>query len=248
MGKGDLMIKLYSGTPGSGKSFHACKDVVFWMRYRRNVITNFPVDTQKIRHSNAYYEYVSNDRLTPDFLVRFAHEHNRQGHEGECLIVIDEAQLMFNSRLSLDKDRLSWITFFSQHRKLGFEVVLIAQSSRMLDRQIRDLIEDDVRHRKLNNYGLFGFLIGLIFLGKSVFYCCDVWMGTRDKVGGQWLLYNRRIADIYDTYRIFSADTPDSDGVPLRGGAPVAVPVVSTQQYYVIRMTSVLRKYIEHNS
>ena len=242
------MIKLFSGTPGSGKSYHACREVVFWMQHRRNVITNFPVSVDKIKRARAYYEYVPNDKLTPEFLVRFSQEHNRQGHEGECLVVIDEAQLMFNSRLSLDKDRMQWITFFSQHRKLGYEVILIAQSKRMLDRQIRDLIEDDVRHRKLNNYGLFGFFVGLLFLGKSIFYCCDVWMSTDDKVGGQWLLYNRRIADIYDTYRIFSNDKPDSSGVPQRGGAPAAVPAVSPRQYYAARLTAALRKYIEQGS
>ena len=40
------------------------------------------------------------------------------------------------------KDRNAWVTFFSQHRKLGFNIILITQSDRMLDKQIRSLVED----------------------------------------------------------------------------------------------------------
>ena len=38
---------------------------------------------------------------------------------------------------------------FSQHRKLGYRVILIAQFDRMLDRQIRSVLEYEYIHRKV---------------------------------------------------------------------------------------------------
>ena len=37
--------------------------------------------------------------------------------------------------------------FFSQHRKLGYRVILVAQFSEMIDKQIRALIEYEYIHR-----------------------------------------------------------------------------------------------------
>ena len=46
------------------------------------------------------------------------------------------------------------MTFFSQHRKLGFNIILITQSDRMLDKQIRSLVEDEVKHALDDNPAL----------------------------------------------------------------------------------------------
>ena len=78
-------------------------------------------------------------------------DNHKIGKEGQTLVVIDECQIIFNCRDFGRKDRNAWVTFFAQHRKLGFNVILITQSDRMLDRQIRSLVEEEVKHRKLNN-------------------------------------------------------------------------------------------------
>ena len=41
------MIFLYSGTPGSFKSYHAVAESLDWLRMGRNLITNFPLDYKK---------------------------------------------------------------------------------------------------------------------------------------------------------------------------------------------------------
>lgn len=61
--------------------------------------------------------------------------------------------------------------------KLGFNVILISQSDRMLDRQIRALIETEVRHRKLNNYGFGGMFLTLLTFGRTWFIAIDYWYG-----------------------------------------------------------------------
>ena len=56
-------------------------------------------------------------------------------------------------------------------------MILISQSDRMLDRQIRALIETEVRHRKLNNYGFGGMFLTLLTFGRTWFIAIDYWYG-----------------------------------------------------------------------
>lgn len=38
-----MAITLMSGTPGSGKSLHAVFEALDWLKFGKNVITNFPL-------------------------------------------------------------------------------------------------------------------------------------------------------------------------------------------------------------
>lgn len=62
-----------------------------------------------------------------------------------------------------------------------FNVILIAQSDKMLDKQIRSLIEYDVKHIKMNN-GFFFFL-------PTSFLAVEKWYGQRMKLGSQVIWY-----------------------------------------------------------
>lgn len=113
---------------------------------------------------------------------------------------------------------MDWIKFFSQHRKLGYNVILIAQSDKMLDKQIRSLIEYDVKHIKMNNSFFF-------FLPTS-FLAVEKWYGQHMKLGTQVIWYRKRIAAMYDSYALFDAlaDEDGAQGEPRSGGSPCAVP------------------------
>ena len=76
--------------------------------------------------------------------------------EDQILLVIDESQLIFNARDWQKAGREKWLSFFSQHRKYGYHIILVAQFDRMIDRQIRSLIEYEYVHRKVGNYGIKG--------------------------------------------------------------------------------------------
>lgn len=217
------MIYLYSGTPGSGKSYHAVVDIVkkLGRRDKNRVIANFPLAGKKITDR---FEYWDNSDITISRLTEYARKHHKLGVEGQCLIVIDEAQCIFNSRdwngkgivrsaLKKQADsRMDWIKFFSQHRKFGFNVILIAQSDKMLDKQIRSLIEYDVKHIKMNN-GFFFFL-------PTSFLAVEKWYGQRMKLGSQVIWYHKRIAALYDSYALFDTMTDSSagQGEPRSGG------------------------------
>ena len=94
------MIYLYSGTPGSGKSLHTAS-VIYWrLKANKPVIANFEIDVNKITRKKVEYDYKSNEKLRPDYLIsyssRYFEKHNFK--EGCLLLVIDECQLMFNAR------------------------------------------------------------------------------------------------------------------------------------------------------
>lgn len=159
------MIDLYSGTPGSGKSLHAMAVIRMALLTGKPVICNFGVNVDLLRPAAAErYIYVGNDQLTPDLLralskIWFA---GRRVREDQILLVIDEAQILFNARAFQARDRAAWVSFFSQHRKYGYHVLLISQYDRMLDRQIRAMIEYEWVHRKVGNFGLKGWILSLL--------------------------------------------------------------------------------------
>lgn len=219
-----MSIWLYSGTPGSGKSFHAAKDIVGRLKKGGGLICNFPVNENFVpaKKLRAHVEYWDNSELTASRLVAYAMEHHEIGKENQTLVVIDECQIIFNCRDFGRKDRNAWVTFFSQHRKLGFNVILISQSDRMLDRQIRALIETEVRHRKLNNYGFGGMFLSLFSFGRTWFIAIDYWYGgNKLKLGQSVFPFRKRYSEVYDSYKLFS-DMVTAGGDVCAGGDRVS--------------------------
>lgn len=162
------MISLYSGTPGSGKSVHAAKEIAIRLRRENAVVLgNFYFNTKAVKKGKGTYLYVPNHRLDPDRLLKFSRRLSRhlgrRLREGEVRIYIDEAQLLFNSREYASTSRRAWLSFFSQHRHYGFDIILMAQFDRMLDRQIRGLIEYEHVHRKIANAGAMGAFVSFLF-------------------------------------------------------------------------------------
>lgn len=200
------MITLYSGTPGSGKSFHAAKDVYRRFQIGGGLICNFPVRRPLgLKAKNELrVSYWDNSEITPQRLTKYALKYHEMGKEGQTLLIVDEAQVLWNSREFQSKGRQDWISFFSQHRKLGYNVLLIAQNDRMLDRQIRFVIENEVRHRKLDNYGFGGKLLKLFTGNTTWFIAIEYWYGgNKLQLAREVFRYNKKFAAIYDSYRMF---------------------------------------------
>lgn len=195
------MIYLFSGTPGSGKSLRMAQNIYYKLRRKGNVIANFSINTNAISKNGkkkiGNFTYVSNSELTVKFLVEYAKKNHKLNKESQTLICIDEAQVLFNARSFNNKDRMEWITFFSQHRKLGYNVILVSQMDRMLDRQIRGLIETEYKFRKINN-----FKIGK-FIPISLFVQVEYWYGVKEKVGSEMFTYKKLFGNMYDTFTLF---------------------------------------------
>ena len=203
------MIELYSGTPGSGKSLHTAKEIRSRLRRSdRYIIGNFFVNTKAIKKCKGTYLLKMNDELTPDFLLQFSRElsqkHGRRLKEGEILLIIDEAQLLFNAREWQNISRNGWLSFFSQHRHYGYDIILVAQFDRMLDRQVRCLLEYESIHRKVSRFGYLGLIIGLL-THDNLYVAVKKWYPLREKVDSGMFFGTKRVFDIYDSYNHFDA-------------------------------------------
>lgn len=199
------MISLYSGTPGSGKSLHLAERLFYRLRSGKAVIANFALKLEKIHKKKILpFTYISNENLTPYNLIKFSYDFfkGKRIREGEILLVIDEAQILFSNRSWNDSRRPAWLSFFSQHRKYGYEIIMVAQFDGMIDRQIRSLIEYNLIHRKASNFGVGGKFISLFGLGK-LFVAVKVWYPLGEKVGSEFFRAKRKFYHIYDTYYNF---------------------------------------------
>lgn len=191
------MIWLYSGTPGSGKSYHAVYKIFYRLKKKKfnrviaNFELNFPGDLDK------NLTYWDNSEVTIDKLIEFDKKNHVPMIEGQTLVVLDEAQILFNCRDwgTNSKLRMSWIKFFSQHRKYHFNFILICQFDKMIDKQIRSLVEYEVSHMKINNF--------FWFLPFSYFLCIERWYGQRMKISHEIIRYTKKISNFYNSYKTF---------------------------------------------
>ena len=104
------MIEAYTGTPGSGKSYHAVYDMINRIKYKHPVITNIPLNLGKLKKkewiddvyvfkdTSEFYD----DKFT-DYLKNFSNELRDRRRwsrvpEDYIYLVIDHAQLIFNCR------------------------------------------------------------------------------------------------------------------------------------------------------
>lgn len=159
-----MVLELYTGFPGSGKSYAATRDgtLVADSMTNKYVIANFPIKPKKKflhflkkkdedKYNDPRWIYRTNEELTVRYLVNKSKKMGWIGKEGSCLVIFDEASIPFNSRDWSKSDRLDWVKFLSQHRKFGYDFIMITQDANMIDKQIRALAEYETIFRKLNN-------------------------------------------------------------------------------------------------
>lgn len=197
------MISFYSGTPGSGKSLHVARTIYTRLRVAKiNVIATFPIRMSMVNNNGKIktgeFRCIHYSNITPAFLIDYAREHHKHGKEGQTLVVIDECQIIFNPRDVDKKDRRAWIDFFTQHRKLGFDFILISPNDKLIDRQIRALFEYEVRHLKANNLGLIGMLLPF-----PMFVARTYWYSIKEFMSSEFFFYRKKWSNLYDSYLFF---------------------------------------------
>lgn len=202
------MIYLYSGTPGSGKSLHQAEEIYYILRAGKPVLANFEVNTSivKTSHLGEFY-YISNEILSPELLIKYSQIYFRDHKfkEGQIRLFIDEAQLLFNAREWSKAGRKEWLSFFTQHRKYGYDIYLVAQFDRMIDRQIRSLIEYEVIHRKVKNFGRWGTFFNLV-AGGNLFVAVTMWYPMHERLSSTWYKGNKKYFELYNTYNTFNTE------------------------------------------
>lgn len=198
------MIYFYSGTPGSGKSLHLARDIYYRLNRSKfpSVIANFEINRKMIKNKKASFIYKENHEIDIEFLLNYAMKNHTLGKENQTLLVFDEAHTIWNSRdWQKNKDRMEWLKFFSQHRKLGYNIIIISQNDRQLDKQIRIQFEYEIKHRKINN-----FKIGKL-LPVSTFIAVQYWYGVNEKINSEFFTYKKKWGKFYDSYGTFEMDS-----------------------------------------
>ena len=73
----------------------------------------------------------------------------------------------------------------------------------MIDRQIRSLIEYEVIHRKVKNFGFWGGLLNLLAFG-GLFIAVTNWYPLKERVGIDFFKARKKYFRLYDTYATFN--------------------------------------------
>lgn len=207
-----MSIHVYTGTPGSGKSLHAARDIRFELtrKYPRPIIANFdlandapvPYDAK-----GALYHYVPNEDMSADVITRIADRYwrdtDRPFKEDYITLVLDECQLLFNSRLWSSRNRMDYLEFLSQSRKYGIKVVLIAQATKMIDNQFRMLVEVEHNHRRITSMGPVGYAVSAPFGGR-LFLVVRYLYQAGERLGMQLMTAGRADMSMYDSYARFA--------------------------------------------
>lgn len=219
------MIYLYTGTPGSGKSLHLARVIKDWMcRWKSPVIGNFEFNAEIAnQRGHGGYLYIDNWNITPEFLVWFSERYKQERKwkkvpEETILLVLDECQLMFNARNWNEKGRKEWVSFFTQHRKLGYRVILVCQFAEMIDKQIRSLVEYEFIHRKVKNIGVFGMIMNCFAFG-GLHIAVKLYYPLNEKVGQEFFKANKYLFSLYDSYSKFGEIAENGGGVRADRGA-----------------------------
>ena len=200
------MINLYLGNPGSGKSLHSSGDIRFALEHGQCVIANFKIKTELFRMADdSKFVYIPQESLKFPFIVVKHIVDYRKEHSGRILIMLDECQMLFDNRKWKDPGRDEWVLFFTHHRKLmgdTGEIILVTQREASIDPKIYDLVEYKSYHRKICNFGRFGFILGLL-TGDRVHQYITYWAPLREVVSSRFFLRKKRDCDIYDTNYMF---------------------------------------------
>lgn len=205
------MIVLYSGNTGSGKTLHAMRDIVLADRDDNPIVVNFEVNLRYIENKDRVF-VVENADLTPQYLQQFSQDYwcamGERVEENRILLVIDECQLLFNARSWTKNFKAGWGGFFSQHRKMGYKIILITQSDKFIDTQVRTLIEFEYKHRKISNGGPFGVFLSVVFgsrfLVKKEWYAVRS-MGKGAALGWRFLPIYGKCYKLYDTFKTWDS-------------------------------------------
>ncbi len=222
------MISLWTGTPGSGKSLHCVHEVRDDLRFGKNVISTCFIDTsycfmnplqelifkfskgkvhlynEDPREKNFYY--VPIEEITPEYLYKFAALHHVFGKEYQTTLILDECVAIFSPTVIGEQTQRwnEWDTFFRKHRHLGFNVILIPQSKKLISRKVIEYCEFEVKHFNRKNHGNFGFILSLLF--GSLFSYSVCWRGTHDKpIEQRFFRYKRLYGSMYNSYSMFDS-------------------------------------------
>ena len=228
-----MAITLVVGPPGSGKTFWTMRRFRLAVLAGRCVATNVVLSdgwADSIARSVWLYRFVPALRrrkvaeweskvayvetLDDVARIRLSTEGWESKLEGRGELIWDEAGDSFDARnWNEDKEKRGrdnrWMR---QHRKLGWEVFLVAQDEGQIDVQVRNMCTYLVHLVNLKNLRLAWFLPAP---PVNLFRAHWKWHGSTDRKPHKLELYklDKRTARLYDTHQIVQKTGHAEDGV-----------------------------------
>lgn len=155
------MIQLYTGVPGSGKSYKLVHDLSGLLEKEPELTVIANINGLKLPHED-FDKMLSerfpdpslsmSDRLERFFSYEYQESLNAE-FGGPLMYVLDECQLYFPGRVSLPKTE----AYLQRHRHLGHYILLATQSTRLISKNIVALVELEYR-AVMRTASLFGEL------------------------------------------------------------------------------------------
>jgi len=254
------MITIFQGTLGSGKSASMVVDMCEHLLAGGVVATNFSLvpdwaerlanygiksifgmrdleaRSASLRSRLTIIETIEDVWAATDKMIPLALAPVSSWREGRGRMYLDECQLIFNSReWSKNND---WIHFFSQSRKLRWDIILVAHSVSMIDKQIRPFIEFETRFRDLRKVKFLGFIpmapsFFPIFLAITRY--AGIAAGTGEIAHRRTYPLFKVFAELYDSTLVFGRRNIATNPEGLPGGVPERSEVVAPREALRIR-------------
>lgn len=131
------MIITYLGRRGSGKTLTMVKDAYIAHKRGKKVISNMK--------GIPFATYMNNNDIL---------KLDKTSKLFNAVILIDEAQIFFDSRRSMKKENISFSNFVQQTRKRNIDLYLTTQFANSIEKRLRDHTDIIAKVKFLSNYNL----------------------------------------------------------------------------------------------
>lgn len=209
------MIEQYTGTIGSGKTYHALERIVEHLKQGKYVIANFPMTFPPGMVRKGYADrflYLPAEHLEDEsgiaVFVDLAEKYGFDEFKNLCLVVLDEAGDIFPPHQSTSELQRLWKSFFKFSRHLGYDFILIMQDETEINRTIARCMEYKVVHRKANNIFPFNLLPFTLFMHITY------WKQSRQRLKSGSTIFVKAFSRLYNTHQYRGAvktKMPDID-------------------------------------
>lgn len=161
----DGSCRVFTGGLGGGKTLAAVERIMDHLVDGGTVVTNIPLHVDKIARwlARAYAYEFDPDRLKLLHQGSMRNFHDlavRGNDEQTVLFVVDEAAMDLNARdwKQAAHERFEFVVLC---RKLGVDLILIAQDANDIDKQLREKFQFELHCRSLKQFPIMGYEIGL---------------------------------------------------------------------------------------
>lgn len=131
------MIITYLGRRGSGKTLSMVKDAYIEYKRGRRIISNM--------QGLPFAEYMTNQQILSI---------DKNSNIYNAVILIDEAQIFFDSRRSMKKENIYFSNFVQQIRKRNIILLLTTQFANAIEKRLRDHTDIVAKVKFIEKYKL----------------------------------------------------------------------------------------------